>query len=192
MADRSPGGPETSERWWLGPWGVLVGLLVVAATLVLVAQRVYDKDDPDGFQSSLATGVLLNGAVVAILGAVVATMLSMAADTRSRHEAVAETRLGLFRRMRHAHVRVALSQQILRARRDTETYHKQMLVLQEVVKDMEEIREEVKVSGRLYDDDDEKVKVSGRLYDDDDEKVKVSGRLYDDDDEKVKVSGRLL
>jgi hypothetical protein len=161
MADRPPGGPETSKRWWLGPLGVLVGLLLVAATLVLVAQRVYDKADPDGFQSSLAKGVLLNGAVVAILGAVVATVLSIAAEIRSRHEAAADTRLGLFHRMRHAHVRVALSQQILRARRGPETYHEQMLVLQEVVKDMEEIREEVKVSGRLYDDVDRRMIMKG-------------------------------
>jgi hypothetical protein len=161
MADRPPGGSEAFKRWWLGPLGVLVGLLLVAATLVLVAQRVYDKADPDGFQSSLAKGVLLNGAVVAILGAVVATVLSIAAERRSRHEAAADTRLGLFRRMRHAHVRVALSQQILRARQGTDTYHEQMLVLQEVVKDMEEIRQEVKVSGRLYDYDDRRMIMEG-------------------------------
>jgi hypothetical protein len=141
--------------------GVLVGLVLGAAILVLVAQRVYDKADPDGFQSSFAKGVLLNGAVVAILGAVVATVLSIAAETRSRREAAADTRLGLFRRMRHAHVRVALSQQILLARRDPDTYHKQMLVLQEVVKDIEEIREEVKVSGRLYDDVDRRMIMKG-------------------------------
>ena len=161
MADRPLRGPETLKRWWLGPLVVLVGLLLGAATLVLVAQRVYDKADPDGFQSSLAKGVLLNGAVVAILGAVVATVLSIAAEIRSRHEAAADTRLGLFRRMRDAHVRVALSQQILRARQDTDTYHKQMLVLQEVVKDIEEIREEVKVSGRLYDDVDRRMIMKG-------------------------------
>jgi hypothetical protein len=161
MADRPLRGPETLKRWWLGPLVVLVGLLLGAATLVLVAQRVYDKTDPDGFQSSLAKGVLLNGAVVAILGAVIATVLSIAAERRSRHEAAADTRLGLFRRMRDAHVRVALSQQILRARRDPDTYHEQMLVLQKVVKDMEEIGEEVRVSGRLYDDDDRRMIMKG-------------------------------
>jgi len=141
--------------------GVLVGLLLVAATLVLFAQRVYNRDDPNGFPSSLAKGVLLNGAVVAILGAIVATILSIAAEIRSRHEGAADKRLGLFRRMRDAHVRVALSQQVLRARRDTDTCHKQMLVVQEVVKDMEEIREEVKVSGRLYDDVDRRMIMKG-------------------------------
>jgi len=143
------------------PLGVVVGLLLVAAMLVLIAQRLYDKGDPAGFQSSLATGVLLNGAVVATLGAVIATMLSIAAEMRSRHEGAADTRLGLFCRMREQHVRVALGQQILRARRDTDTYHEQMLVLQEVVKDLEEIREEVKVSGRLYDDVDRRMIMKG-------------------------------
>jgi hypothetical protein len=36
-----------------------------------------------------------------------------------------------------------------------------MLVVQEVVKDMEEIRQEVKVSGRLYDDDDRRMIMKG-------------------------------
>lgn len=161
MSDRSLQGPETPQRWWLWPLGVLVVLLLVAAALVLVAQRVYDKADPDGFPSSLAKGVLLNGAVVAILGAIVATILSSAAEGRSRNEVAADKRLGLFRRMRDAHVRVALSQQVLRARRDTDTYHRQMLVVQEVVKDMEEIREEVKVSVRLYDDVDRRMIMRG-------------------------------
>jgi hypothetical protein len=51
----------------------------------------------------------------------------------------------------YARLRGALSRQILHAKRDTNTCHEQMLVLQQVVKDMEEIREEVKVSGRLYE-----------------------------------------
>lgn len=161
MSKSRPRGPATSIRWRLTPLGVLVGLLFLASVLVLIAQRLYDKRDPDGFQSALATRVLLDGAVVAILGAVVATLLSMAADMRSLNEWAAERRLGLLRRMREAHVRVALGQQILRARRDPDTYHRQMLVLQEVVKEMEEIREEVKVSDRLYDDDDRRTIMKG-------------------------------
>lgn len=149
MADSPAQAPKTPNRWWRWPLGVLSSLLL-AVILVLVAQAVYVREDPDGFRSTLAKGVLLNGAVVAILGAVVATMLSKAAERRSRDAGDADKRLRLFRRMRDAHVRVTISQQILRARRDTDAYHEQMLVLQEVIKDMGEIREEVKVS-RLYD-----------------------------------------
>jgi hypothetical protein len=86
----------------MAPLGVLLFLLVVAVTLVLVAQVVYDTGDPHGFPSVLATGVLLNGAVVVILGGIVATVLSIAAKIRSRRERAAETRLELFGRMRDA------------------------------------------------------------------------------------------
>jgi hypothetical protein len=140
-----------------------VGVVLAAIDVGLAeaARCVYDEAHPDSFRSALATGVLLNGAVVAIFGAVLATMLSFAAERRSREEAAADKRLGLFRRMREAHVRVALSQQILRARRDIPTYHERMFVVQEVVKDLEEIREEVKVSGGLYDDDDRRLIMKG-------------------------------
>jgi hypothetical protein len=163
MADSLPRAPwpETFKRWWLWPLGVLIVLLVIAATLVLVAQAVYNKDDASGFPSVLATGVLLNGAVVVTLGAIVTTVLSIAAEIRSRRERAADKRLELFRRMRDAHVRMALIRQILLAQRDAATYHKQMRALQQVIKDMQEIREEVRVSGRLYDHGDRRLIVKG-------------------------------
>ena len=161
MSDKPHQGPKAPQRWWLRPLAVLVVLVPIAVGLAVFAHGIYNEANPDSFRSSLAKGVLLNGAVVAILGAVLATMLSIAAESRSRHEVAADKRLGLFRRMRDAHVRVALSQQILRARRDAYTYHKQMLVVQEVVKAMEEIREEVKVSVLLYDDVDRRMIMKG-------------------------------
>jgi hypothetical protein len=111
MADTPPRSPssETFKRWWLWPLGTLLFLLVVAIMLVLVAQVVYDTGDPQRFLTVLATGVLLNGAAVAILGAFITTVLSIATEIRSRGERAAEKRLELFRRMRAAHVRVALT-----------------------------------------------------------------------------------
>lgn len=153
--------PETFKRWWLWPLGVLLFLLVVAVTLVLVAQVVYDTGNPRRFLSVLATGVLLNGAVVVILGAIITTVLSIATEIRSRGERAAEKRLELFCRMRDAHVRVALTQEILRSQTEVGTYHEQMGVLLQVVKDMGEIREEVRVSGRLYDDVDRRLIIKG-------------------------------
>jgi hypothetical protein len=163
MADTPLGSPwpESFKRWWLWPLGVLLFLLVVAVTLVLVAQVVYDTGNPQRFLSVFATGVLLNGAAVAILGAIIATVLSIATEIRSRGEHAAEKRLELFRRMRVAHVRVALTQEILRSQRDAVTYHEQMRALLQVVKDMGEIREEVRVSGRLYDDIDRRSIMKG-------------------------------
>jgi hypothetical protein len=163
MADTPPRSlwPETFKRWWLWPLGVLLFLLVVAVTLVLVAQVVYDTANPRRFLSVLATGVLLNGAVVVILGAIITTVLSIATEIRSRGERAAEKRLELFCRMRDAHVRVALTQEILRSRTDVVTYHERMGGLLQVVKDMGEIREEVRVSGRLYDDIDRRLIMKG-------------------------------
>jgi uncharacterized MnhB-related membrane protein len=162
MADTSSRAwSATFQRWWLWPASVLFFLLVVVVTLVLVAQSVYDAAHPGRFLNVLATGVLLNGAAVAILGAIVGTMVSIAAEIRSRRESAAEKRLELFRRMRGAHVRVALAQEILRSQRDAVTYHEQMRVLLQVVKDMEEIREEVRVSGRLYDEIDRRAIIKG-------------------------------
>jgi hypothetical protein len=162
MPDSPLRGPETLTQrllWWLG---VLAVLGVVSIALVAVARHFYDEDHPDTFESSLAKGVLLNGVLVAVLGAVVALVLSIAAEIRSGREAAADKRLGLFRRMRDAHLRVVLTQQILRARRDSNTYHEQMRALQAAVKDMGEIREEVNVSGRrLYDVDDRRMIMKG-------------------------------
>jgi hypothetical protein len=153
--------PKTFKRWWLWPLGILLFLLVVAIMLVLVAKGVYDTDAPQRFPSVFATMVLLNGAAVAILGAVITTVLSIATEIRSRGEHAAEKRLELFHRMRDAHVRVALAQEILRSQTDIVTYHKQMGVLLQVVKDMGEIREEVRVSGHLYDDIDRRLIMKG-------------------------------
>jgi hypothetical protein len=57
MADTHPRSPwpETFKRWWLWPLSVLLFLLVVAVTLVLVAQVVYDRGDPGG---RAVTGVI--------------------------------------------------------------------------------------------------------------------------------------
>lgn len=160
MAD-TPLDPETFTRRWRWPLGVLTGLILVAAALVLAAHHYYDEDAPDSFESSLAKGVLLNGTVVTILGAVVASLLTRAADIRSWQEADAVKRRELFSRMRDAHLRVVLMQQILRAQRDEVNYHQQMQTLQEAVKDMEEIREEVNVSSRLYDGADRRMIMKG-------------------------------
>lgn len=139
-----------TARWpWLWPLGTVVLLVGVAAVLVAVAHTVYDARDPDGWGSVLATGVLI-GAVAAVLGAAITALVAVTSEIRARGERDAAKRLELFQRMRAAHVRVALSQQLLRAHDDDETYHEQLHGLLQVVKDLEEIREEVKVSGRLY------------------------------------------
>jgi 2C-methyl-D-erythritol 2,4-cyclodiphosphate synthase len=162
MADtNTPKDPETFTRRWGWPLGILTVLLLVAVLLVVAAQSLYDKRATDSFERALAKDVLLNAAMVAIFGAVIATVLSRVAEIRSWKAADSEKQLGLFRRMRDTHLGVVDIQQVLRARRDPKTYEEQMQMLQRAVKDMEEIREEVKVSSRLYDSIDRRMIMTG-------------------------------
>lgn len=138
---------------WLWPAVTVVVLLAIALLLVAVAGQVYDSGNPDGFPSVLASGVL-GGAGVAVFGAAITGLLTVATEIRARTERNTNKRLELFRRMRAAHVRVALAQQVLRTQGNGAEYNAQMQGLMQVTKDLEEIREEVRVSGNLYAKDD--------------------------------------
>ena len=69
-----------------------------------------------------------------VLGALVTALLAFIGELRSRTDRARDKRFGLFLRMRGAHVRVALTQQILRARREADIYHERMRDLLEVLK----------------------------------------------------------
>ena len=146
--------PEAVKRWWLGSTVALLVLVAVATGFVVAADVVYDVEEPDSFSNLVATDVLLNGVAVVALGAVLALAVSFATAVRDRKEAEAQRRLELFLRIRDAHVRAAQTRQVLRARHDTDTYNQEMRGLLCVVQDLGEIREEVRVSGKLYDDID--------------------------------------
>ena len=138
-----------AKRPWVWPALLIVVLAAAAVWLVNYAHSKYDAEHKDSWQSVIASGVL-NGAVVVVLGAAVTALVALVGELRARTERQRDKRLDLFRRMRGAHVRVALTQQILWAQRDGATYRERMRDLLQVIKDFEEVREEVKVSGRLY------------------------------------------
>ncbi len=138
-----------AKRQWVWPTIVVIVLAAAAVGLVAYAHDRYNPGHKDSWQSVSASGVL-NGAVVVVLGAAVTALLAIVSELRARTERDRDKRLELFRRMRKAHVSVALTQQILRAQGDGHTYRAQMTDLLQVIKDFEEIREEVKVSGKLY------------------------------------------
>jgi membrane protein implicated in regulation of membrane protease activity len=154
---------EKVTRRWLWSIVALLCLLLLDAILVLVASGFYDSGDKEGFASVFATGVLLNGAAVAILGVILTVALSIVSDIRTQREAEAHKRAELFARIRDAHLRVVLAQQILRAaaQDDDKTYEEQMRILLEVDKDMGEIRQEITVSGDLYEDIDRRLIMKG-------------------------------
>jgi len=134
---------------WVWPASLIVVLGAAAVGLVDYAHNKYDPGDKNSWQSVYASGVL-NGAVLVVLGATVTALLALVGELRSHTERQRDKRLDLFRRMRGAHVRVALIQQILQGQPGGATYRARMRDLSQVIKDLEEIREEVKVSGTLY------------------------------------------
>ena len=138
-----------AKRSWLWPVVSVVVLLAFAVALASVAGQYYDGKAPNTFKSVLASN-LLQGAVVVIGGAVIAATLGVIQEMRAKRERDTAQRLELFRRMRAAHVRIARAQKLLRADDNRETYAKQMRALIAVARDLEEVREEVKVSGHLY------------------------------------------
>jgi uncharacterized membrane protein YcjF (UPF0283 family) len=119
------------------PTIIVIILAAVAVWLVDVAHDNYDASDQYSWQSVLASGVL-NGAVVVVLGAAVTALLALMGELRARTERERDKRLELFRRMRAAHVSVALTQQILRAQPDGSAYRERMQDLYQVIKDLVE------------------------------------------------------
>jgi hypothetical protein len=146
--------PETVKRWWLVSTLLLLVLLVIATGFVMIAKAIYKDAEQGSFTNLIATDVLLNGVAVVALGALVALAVSFASDVRDRKVAEAQRRLELFLRIRDAHVRAARTRLVLCARQDAKTYQEEMRVLLGVVQDLGEVREEVRVSGKLYDDID--------------------------------------
>jgi hypothetical protein len=138
-----------ARRWWLWSVVAVVVLLAIASGLGWLAWQLYDSAAPRTFKSVLGFN-LLNVAVIAIGGLVIGALLGGIQEMRAKRERDMAKRLELLRRMRAAHVRIARAQRLLRADDNPGTYGKQMLALMAVARDLEEVREEVRVSGRLY------------------------------------------
>jgi hypothetical protein len=138
-----------ARRSWFWPVISVVVLLAIAAALASVARQYYDNTAPETFASVLASN-LLQGAVIVIGAAVIAALLGLIQEMRAKRERDMAKRLELFRRMRAAHVSIARAQKLLRADNTPGAYAKQMRALMAVARDLEEVREEVKVSGHLY------------------------------------------
>jgi hypothetical protein len=85
---------------------------------------------------------------------VIAGLLRVFDERRAEREQDDSKRLELLRRMRAAHVRISHAQKLIRAGEDARTYSKQMRGLMLVARDLEEIREDVKVTKGLYKGDD--------------------------------------
>jgi hypothetical protein len=118
-----------------------------------LARYYYESQKPNSYQSVLAS-TLLQAAVIVIGGAMIAGLLGLVEEMRAKRERARAKRLELFRRMRAAHVDIAHAQRLIRADDDPKTYGTQMRALMRVARELEEIREEVKASGRLYNQDD--------------------------------------
>lgn len=157
MADKPSGGlAEARKPWWQRPLLLSGLLLLVAVACGVLAYVFYEVREPSSFKSLLAQDVLLNGVVVASLGAALAAVVAAETQRREYREALAQRKFELFLRTREAHVLAVQARRILRARDDLDIYHEQMRVLLGVIQDLGEVREEVKISDKLFTGDDEK------------------------------------
>lgn len=141
----------TRRSWFLLVVSVVL-LLALAAVLAVVAWRYYKVTPPNTFRSVLASN-LLQVAVITIGGLVIVALLGLIQELQAKRERDMAKRLELFRRMRAAHVRIVRAQRLLRGDGSPETYGKQLRALMAVARDLEEVREEIKISGNLYKDD---------------------------------------
>src|SRR5689334_1181323 len=136
--------PVPARRSWLWPVISIVVLVAIAVVVSVVAWQNYNSTAPSTFKSVFASN-LLQGAVIVIGAAVIAALLGVIQEMRTKGEHDIAKRLELFRRMRSAHVHIACTQGLLRADDNPELYAKQMRALMDVSRDLEELRMEVKV-----------------------------------------------
>jgi hypothetical protein len=128
------------------------GLVVVAIFLGLVAWRLFEESSPDTFGRALA-GLLLQLALIVVLGTVIKLIVDSYADRRARLEREQQERIELLRRMRAQHVKVAFAQRLVLAHQSGKTYAEQLRVLMIVGAELEDLAEDVRATQDLFGDD---------------------------------------
>lgn len=107
-----------------------------------------DRKRQHTFRSVLASN-LLQGVAIATGAIVIGWLVGRSADRQANRLELDRKRLELLQRMRAAHVSIAHAQRLIMAE-DDDTYKQQMRALMLVARDLEEIREDVKVTEGLY------------------------------------------
>ncbi|MBA2559664.1 MAG: hypothetical protein H0V07_07185 [Propionibacteriales bacterium] len=128
------------------------GLVAVAAVVGLIAWRLFEGSSPDTFGRALA-GLLLQLALIVVLGAAIKFVVDSYADRRARLDREQQERIELLRRMRAQHVKVAFAQRLILAHQTGKTYTEQLRVLMIVGAELEDLAEDVRATVDLFGDD---------------------------------------
>jgi hypothetical protein len=128
------------------------GLVAVAVIVGIAAKRLYEDSVPETFGRALAD-LLLQLALIVVLGTAVKLVVDSYADRRARLEREQQQRLELLRRMRAQHVKVALAQRLILAHQSGKTYTEQLRALMLVGAELEDLAEDIRATGGLFGDD---------------------------------------
>jgi len=132
------------------------GLVAVAVVVGLIARQLYEDSLPDTFGRALAD-LLLQLALIVVLGTAIKLVVDSYADRRARLEREQQDRLELLRRMRAQHVKVAYAQRLILAHQSGKTYTEQLRALMIVGAELEDLAEDVKATGNLFGEDQDSV-----------------------------------
>lgn len=136
--------------------GAIASLVVAAVVLGVAAWTLYAHSDPESFARAFAD-LLLQLALIVVLGTVVKIIVDRYAERRARLEREHTQRLELLRRMRAQHVKVAFAQRLMCAHQSGKTYTEQMRAMMIVGAELEDLAEDVKATGDLFGNDQDEV-----------------------------------
>jgi len=136
----------------LSPLAVAAVGIAAAVVLVLVAKPIFEVSGSDSFERKVAE-LLLQLALVVVLGALVKLLIDSYADRKARLDADNAKRADLLRRVRAEHVKVASAQQLLLAHNSGRTYSTQLQILMLAVPELEDIAEDIRAAPTLFGPD---------------------------------------
>jgi hypothetical protein len=138
-----------------GPVSVVLGAIVVAALLGVVARSLYDSASDSGgdFERKLGELILQLGVIV-VVGAIFNALINWGMNQRAREKERRDKRLDFLKRVRAMHVTIESARTLLDAHRSPKTYSEQSRRLMELRPEVEEISEDLRASPKLFQNQD--------------------------------------
>jgi uncharacterized membrane protein len=150
-----------------GRGAVVLSTLVIAVigvgaatVLAVLAGILFEHSKRDTFWRSVAE-LLLQLALVAILGALVKWLFDSYAARKARLDADNAKRIDLLRRVRSQHVKVAHAQRLIIAHNSGRTYVKQLRVLMLAIPELEDVAEDIRAAADTLFGEDRPTIVNG-------------------------------
>jgi hypothetical protein len=138
---------------FLKPYIVVLLGVVIAVTLGFVAELSFNGSGLESFRRKFAE-LLLQLALIVVIGALVNFLFDVYSARRALRKQEDDRRVELLRRVRAAHVTIAYAQRLIAAHDSGLTYTKQLRDLMVVTFELEDIAEDVRAAGNLFEPDD--------------------------------------